>query len=162
MILGELSCRRCGFDLILGRKAGTRPERSNFTKVALLIGVVVVAVLFMRLLGVTGPGDRQTGGGHPCETLLRDLRPPLLELVASGAAVPDCRTGEPSPADCWGPLAGPWTDDLQSLGLHIALSPTDEGFDLNCRADLDDDGEAAMFRTTVEVPPLALSGEGVR
>ena len=26
----------------------------------------------------------------------------------------------------------------------------------------DDDGEAAMFRTTVEVPPLALSGEGVR
>jgi hypothetical protein len=93
---------------------------------------------------------------------LMELRPSLVDLVATGSAVPDCSTGSPEVPDCWGPLAGPWTEGLQGLGLHISLSPTDAGFDLNCRADLDEDGEAAMFRTTADVPPLALSGEGVR
>lgn len=163
MILGELSCAGCGFDLILGRKLGTRPGRSTPTKVALLVGVVVAAALCLRLLGFTGSGgDDESGGGHPCETLLSELRPLLLELVATGAAIPDCSTRAPQAADCWGPLAGPWTDGPSGAGLHLDLSPTDAGFDLNCRADLDADGEEAMFRTTVDVLPLALSGEGVR
>jgi hypothetical protein len=142
---------------------GTRSGRSNTTKGALLIGAVFCAALFAWLLGVTGSGDDvESGADHPCEILLMELRPPLLGLVATGGGVPACRTGRTEPPECWGPLAGSWIDDLQSLGLHIDLSPTDEGFDLNCRADLDADGEMAMFRTTEEVLPLALSGESVR
>jgi hypothetical protein len=37
-----------------------------------------------------------------------------------------------------------------------------DGFDLTCRADLDQDGTSAVFKTTSEVAPLSVSEAGVR
>jgi len=76
--------------------------------------------------------------------------------------VPSCPNSPPASRECWSPVGLDWDSSSYDRRLQLELRAMGSGFDLFCRADLDEDGVLAVFRTTSEVTPMKLSDASVR
>jgi hypothetical protein len=73
-----------------------------------------------------------------------------------------CRTGT-SPTDCW--AEADITAAMVSAiveGLEMRLEETTDGFELRCRADLDGDGDRALYEANERTAGVRITASGVR
>lgn len=166
LVPGDISCQRCGFDLISGRRLGVAGGGAGGPSRLLVIvglgiaGAVMIAV--MLYVGSQDDPEVTIQEEHLCVQTLSVLRPLLMDYVGGSGEVPRCAATPPGPAGCWEAAGIPEASLPTGGSVSVELAPMASGFDLTCRADLDGDGESAVYKSTRDVETLLVTDPGVR
>ncbi len=162
---GEVSCRRCGFDFILGRKPEdwnpmdlARRRRTMVLSIA--AGALLVAgVVIVVLLGPGGEDDQNVT--DPCLDSLARMQPIVAAAADRGNPVPRCEATPPGPAECWTAM-GVFIDQFAAQGLSYTLRPSASAFEIQCLIDADGDGVPAVYKANAVIDGVKISGSAVR
>ncbi len=163
---GDVQCRRCRYDFILGKQLSSDPEADEHRRVVLIrLGVLVVLLLAtvgVLLLATGSDEDEPAVDDHPCLAALNRVQPVVASAHARGNPIPRCGDTPPGPIDCWDPVdvGSSLLPDIASMSLR--LNPTRSGFELQCQADLDGDGAHALYEANLQIDGVRISPEGVR
>jgi hypothetical protein len=165
---GDVSCRKCKYDFISGRQL-TGTSEGAARRRALAVGgtaagvvLVLVAIFASFYIASVGTPEALRDDDHPCLDSLRVMQPRVLASRARGNPIPMCRTGT-SPTDCW--AEADITAAMVSAiveGLEMRLEETTDGFELRCRADLDGDGDRALYEANERTAGVRITASGVR
>lgn len=164
---GDVQCRRCKYDFILGKQLSSDPEADERRRIMLLRGGVLGGLLLaaVGVLLLTMIADREEEpitDDHPCLAALQRVQPVIAAAHSRGNPVPDCHATPPGPVACWDPV------DVTSIhmptipSMSLLLSRTRSGFELQCRADLDGDGAHALYEANLQIDGVRISPQGVR
>lgn len=161
---GDVQCRRCRYDFIAGRRLTTDGEARRGRR--LLVGMAAGAVLLLAgvlVLVLAGRGgDVEEPATDHCLAALRAIQPAVVAAHARGNPIPACGNTPPGPLSCWDP-AGVTASLMPGVeGVSLSLLPTRTGFDIRCRADLDGDGNPAMYQANERIDGVRTSADGVR
>lgn len=161
---GAPACRKCGYDLILGRKPeGWLPPDARVRRRVALIGAVIgvscvgIAAAISQLVPESPPS-----GGPPCQEAILALRPSIAAAFARGAPIPACRNAADEPPDCWAPLGVAAGELPDTRRARVRLRPSAGGFELECRTDDDGDGVDGVWKANHDVEIVRISPAGVR
>lgn len=164
---GDVQCRRCKYDFILGKQLSSDPEaderrRIVLLRIAVLGGLLLAAVgvLFLTTLG--GEDDSPVVDDHPCLAALQRLQPVIASAHSRGNPIPRCGATPPGPIDCWDPVDVGTSQMPTTPTLALLLNPTRSGFELQCRSDLDGDGDLALYEANLDIDGVRISPGGVR
>ncbi len=160
LLPGDVECRSCGFDLISGRMPGEKSSVEQ--KRTLRLGLASAASLLLIFGGAFALGNLNKEPAPetvPCLQALKAIQP---IIKAHDRELPSCGKTPPGPTDCWS-LAGVSTALLPRRDdLWLSLRPSEEGFEITCRSDVDGDGDWALFQANEHVEGLRISRASVR
>lgn len=163
---GDVSCRRCKYDFIMGRQLDSDPDADLRRRRLAIIGAslggaLILAGLIMSFL--LKPEEDETGpkDDHPCMVSLQAIQPTIHGWLGRGNTIPECAPTPPGPTACWQEV-GISAASVSGEGLEFTLEQTRDGFDLRCRADLDGDGDRALYSANEAVAGVRISPTGVR
>jgi len=163
---GDVSCRKCKYDFIAGRQLTGSVEGEARRRVLAVGGtvtgllLVVVAIFASFFIAARPDEDSIPVDDHPCLDSLRVMQPKILAAAARNPT-PKCST-KSSPVDCW--ADADVTSTMISAvepGLEIRLEGTRVGFELRCRADLDGDGDRALYEANERTDGVRITTLGV-
>lgn len=163
---GDMACRRCGFDFILGRKPedwnpidATRRRRTQLVSLAaaaLIIGGIVVLVLLAPAGEAPDPAD-----SDPCLVALKAMQPAVVAAVGRGNPIPTCGATPPGPDACWASVDVSPSQHAGS-GVEFTLRGGSSGFDLQCLVDADGDGTKAVYKANAVIDGVKISSSDTR
>lgn len=161
---GEVACRRCGFDFILGRKPEdwnpidqARRRRTMIASVAggfLLLSGIALLILF-------GPGsDDGAEQTDPCLDALALMQPVVAAAVERGNPVPRCGATPPGDPECWTAVDLP-IERYTTEALSFTLRPGGSVFEIQCLIDADGDGVSAIYKANAVIDGVKISGSEI-
>jgi hypothetical protein len=162
VVPGQVACTRCGYDFIKGsnpqdwRSSDQTSRRANLVAITAGVGLLAGAISVFVLTREPPPPLAE-----PCVDALDSLRV-SVQSGSESAAVPTCPDTPPGSVSCWAPLGLTLSKMPAASGERYRLRPSPTGFDIECRSDLDKDGEEALYRTTESVEPVRITGAEVR
>lgn len=161
---GEVNCRRCGYDFILGKKPEdwnpidqARRQRTFILSAAAAVLVIVGASVVLFL---APGGDEDQGVSDPCLVALAAMQPVVVSALDRGNPVPTCEPTPPGPADCWTRVGVKIAQHAQD-GLAFSLRPGSSGFEMQCLVDADGNGEHAIYKANAVIDGVKISGSEV-
>lgn len=166
---GDVSCRKCKYDFIAGRQL-TGSVEGEARRRALAVGgtiggitLVIVAVFASFFIAARPDPDAIAPDDHPCLDSLAVMQPRVVGALARGNAIPTCGT-RTTPADCWveADVTSSMVAAAAADGLDIRVEQTRSGFELRCRADLDGDGDRALYEANDRTTGVRITADGVR
>jgi len=165
VIPGEVACRRCGFDFILGKKPEDwnpidEARRRRTVLVSALAGVLLVTgVLLVLLVGSSSTDD--DAEIDPCLDALVQMQPVIVAAVDRGNPVPKCEATPPADGECW-TAVGVSVPKYATEGLSFTLRPGSTVFELKCMIDADGDGVSAVYKANAIINGVKISGSDIR
>jgi hypothetical protein len=165
VIPGEVTCRRCGFDFILGRKPEDwnpidEARRRKTMLVSGLAGALLVAGIILVLVVGGGP-DEDVRVADPCLDALVQMQPIVAAAVDRGNPVPKCEATPPGDPDCW-TAVGVTIPTFAAEGLSFTLRAGGTVFELKCLIDADGDGVAAVYKANAVIDGVKISGSDIK
>ncbi|MCP4870969.1 MAG: hypothetical protein GY898_19870 [Proteobacteria bacterium] len=127
------------------------------------ITLMIVAVFASFFIAARPDPDALAEDDHPCLDSLAVMQPRVLGAFTRGNAIPKCGT-KTTPADCWAEadVTSSMVASALASGLDIRVEQTREGFELRCRADLDEDGDRALYEANDRTTGVRITAYGVR
>jgi len=161
-----VSCRRCKYDFIMGRQLDGDPAAQERKRRLAGLGAVVAGILIVGgivMSFVMKPPEEDAGpvDNHPCAVALRGIQPVIAAAAARGNPIPECEAPPPGPTACWQEVDVP-TAAVSTEGIELTLERTRDGFDIRCRADMDGDGDRALYSANEAVTGVRISPLGVQ
>jgi hypothetical protein len=163
---GDIQCRRCKYDFILGKQLSADPEaderrRRLIIRICVGAGLAVLVVIVL-VWSLRDPEVGPVVDDHPCLEVLARAQPVVASALRRGNPLPTCGATPPGPIECWA------TTDITTAHLptvptlNLSIAPARGGFELQCRADLDGDGATALYEANTSIAGVRISPYGVR
>lgn len=163
---GEVNCRRCGFDFILGKKPEDwnpidQARRQRTLVLSALAGVLLITGIVVVLVVAPGGDDADTAPADPCLVALSAMQPVINAAVERGNPVPRCEETPPGAADCW-TAVDLKVEQYASAGVSFTLRPGGSGFELQCLVDADGDGQKAVYKANAVIDGVKISDSAIK
>ena len=165
VIPGEVTCRRCGFDFILGKKPEDwnpidEARRRRTVLVSALAGVLLVTGVLLVLL-VESRSTDDDAEVDPCLDALVQMQPVIAAAADRGNPVPRCEATPPADAECW-TAVGVSIPKYATEGISFTLRPGSTVFELKCLVDADGDGVSAVYKANAIINGVKISGSDIQ